>query len=239
MFFWNSFAFPIIQQMLAIWSLVSLPFLNPASTFGSSWFTYGWSLAWRILSIIFEHYFEHVRWVQLCHSLKILWHCLFFGIGMKTDIFQSCGHCWVFQICWHIECSTFTVSSFRIWNNSAEIPSTLFIVMFPKAHLISRSRMSREKQFSFLMLLESHLCSCLLIILLSLMEEIASCPKENRKSYELNLGPLTCWAAKPVYWHWAVVKESTVFTDGHQTRKTGSWCSNDLDSLMAFKKGFL
>ena len=20
---------------------------------------------------------------------------------MKTDLFQSCGHCWVFQICWH------------------------------------------------------------------------------------------------------------------------------------------
>ena len=29
---------------------------------------------------------------------------------MKTDLFQSCGHCWVFQICWHIECSTFTAS---------------------------------------------------------------------------------------------------------------------------------
>ena len=25
---------------------------------------------------------------------------------MKTDLFQSCGHCWVFHICWHIECST-------------------------------------------------------------------------------------------------------------------------------------
>ena len=24
-------------------------------------------------------------------------------VGMKTDLFQSCGHCWVFQICWHIE----------------------------------------------------------------------------------------------------------------------------------------
>ena len=36
---------------------------------------------------------------------------------MKTDFFQSCGHCWVFQICWHIECSTFTASSFRIWND--------------------------------------------------------------------------------------------------------------------------
>ena len=34
---------------------------------------------------------------------------------MKTDLFQSCGHCWVFQICWHIECSNFTASSFRIY----------------------------------------------------------------------------------------------------------------------------
>ena len=36
---------------------------------------------------------------------------------MKTDLFQSCGHCWVFQNCWHIEPSTFTASSFRIWNS--------------------------------------------------------------------------------------------------------------------------
>ena len=42
---------------------------------------------------------------------------------MKTDLFQSCGHCWVFQICWHIECSTFTASSFRIRNSSPGIPS--------------------------------------------------------------------------------------------------------------------
>ena len=57
---------------------------------------------------------------------------------MKTDLFQSCGHCSVFQICWHIECSTFTASSFRIWNSSAGIPPpplALFVVMLPKAHL--------------------------------------------------------------------------------------------------------
>ena len=50
MFFWNSLAFSMIQQMLAIWSLVPLPFLKPAWTSRSSWFTYCWSLAWRILS---------------------------------------------------------------------------------------------------------------------------------------------------------------------------------------------
>ena len=41
----------MIQWMLAIWSLVPLPFLNPDWTSGSSWFTYFWSLAWRILNI--------------------------------------------------------------------------------------------------------------------------------------------------------------------------------------------
>ena len=42
---------------------------------------------------------------------------------MKTDLFQSCGHCWVFQMCWHIESSTVPASSFRIWNSSTGIPS--------------------------------------------------------------------------------------------------------------------
>ena len=67
---------------------------------------------------------------------------------MKTDLFQSCGHCLVFQTCWHIECSTFTVSSFRIWNSSTGIPShplALFVVMLPRAHLTSHSRMSGSR----------------------------------------------------------------------------------------------
>ena len=67
---------------------------------------------------------------------------------MKTDLFQSCGHCWVFQICWHIECSTFTASSFRMWNSSTGIPSpplALLVVMLSKAHLTSHSRMSGSR----------------------------------------------------------------------------------------------
>ena len=67
---------------------------------------------------------------------------------MKTDLFQSCGNCWVFQICWHIECSTFTASSFRIFSSSAGIPSpplALFLVMLPKAHLTLNSRMSGSR----------------------------------------------------------------------------------------------
>ena len=144
MFFWNYLAFLMIWQMLAIWSLVPLPFLNPAWTSGSSRFTYYWSMAWRILSITLlacemsaiVQYFEH--------SLALP----FFGIGMKSDLFQSCGHCWVFQMCWHIEYSIFTAWSFRIWNSSTGIPSpplTLFVVMLPKAHLALHSRMSGSR----------------------------------------------------------------------------------------------
>ena len=60
------------------------------------------------------------------HSLTLS----FFGIEMKTDIFQSCGHWCVLQICLHLECSTFIESSFRIWNSSAGILSLLLLFFF-------------------------------------------------------------------------------------------------------------
>ena len=75
--------FLMIQGMLAIWSLVPLTFLNTAWTSGSSWFTYCWSLAWRILSIT----------LLVCEMSAIVWefeHSLelpFFWIGMKTELF--------------------------------------------------------------------------------------------------------------------------------------------------------
>ena len=60
----------MIQQILAIWSLVPLPFLKPAWTSGSSQFTYYWSLAWRILSITLLAC-EMRRWVQLHACLAV------------------------------------------------------------------------------------------------------------------------------------------------------------------------
>ena len=86
----------------------------------------------------FEHHFACMWDVCNCAVVWAFFGLPFFGIGMKSDLFQSCVHCRVFQICWHIECSTFTASSFKIWNSSPEIPSPpkgLFIVMLPKAHL--------------------------------------------------------------------------------------------------------
>ena len=93
----------------------------------------------------FEHYFASMWDEYTCAILNILWCCPSIGTGMKTDLFWSCGHCWVFQIYWHIEYSTLTASSFWIWNSSAGItspPLALFIVMLPKAHLTSHSKMS-------------------------------------------------------------------------------------------------
>ena len=124
----------MIQQMLAIWYLVPLPFLKPAWTSESSRFTYCRIVAWRILSITLLECEMSTIVRSFDHSLALR----FFKIGMKTDLFQSCGHCWVFQIFWHIGCRTFTASSFMIWNSSTGIPSpplALFLVMFPKAFL--------------------------------------------------------------------------------------------------------
>ena len=134
----------MIQQMLVIWYLDPLPFLNQACTSGSSQFVYCWNLAWRNLRITLLACVMSVIVQEFEHSLTLP----FFGTGMKIDLFQSCGHWRVFQICWHTECSTFKASSFRIWNSSAGILSpllALFIVMLPKAHLTSHSRMSVSK----------------------------------------------------------------------------------------------
>ena len=105
----------------------SSAFSKTTWTSGSSQFTYCWSLAWRILSITLLACEMSTIVQQFEHSLALP----FFGIRMKTDLFKSCGHCWVFQICWHIQCSTLTASSFRIWNSSTGIPSpplALFLV---------------------------------------------------------------------------------------------------------------
>ena len=90
----------------------------------------------------FEHYFASV-WDEC--NCAVVW--AFFGITFLWDWNEN----WPFpvlwpplQICWHIECSTFTASSFRIWTSSTGIPSSplaLFIVMLPKANLTSYSRM--------------------------------------------------------------------------------------------------
>ena len=109
--------FLMIQQMLAIWSLVPLPFLKPVWTSGSSQFTYCWSLAWRILSIT---------------------DCVVVRVFFDIDFSWGWNENWPFpvlwpllsflcQIYWHIECRTLPALSFRIWNSSTGMPSSPFV----------------------------------------------------------------------------------------------------------------
>ena len=131
------------QWMLAIWSPISAFFKSSLNI---------WKFTVRVLSKSglenFEHYFTSV-WDEC--SCAVVWAFLtlpFFGIGMKIDLFQSCGHCWVFQTCWHIECSILTASSFRIWDSLAGIassPLALFVLMLLKPHFTSHSRMSGSR----------------------------------------------------------------------------------------------
>ena len=86
----------------------------------------------------FEHYFTSV-WNEC--NCAVVW--AFFGIAFlwhwnENWPFPVLWPLLSFPICWHIECSTFTASSFRIWNSSSGIPSpplALFVVMLPKAPL--------------------------------------------------------------------------------------------------------
>ena len=76
----------------------------------------------------------------LAHSLVLP----FLGIEM-IDLFPFCGHCRVFQICWHNEYITLMASSFRDLNSSAGIslhPLALLTAVLLKAHLTSHTRMS-------------------------------------------------------------------------------------------------
>ena len=84
-------------------------------------------------------------------NCAVVW--AFFGIAFLWDWNENWSFpvLWPllsFQICWHIEYSTFTASSFRVCNNSTGIPSpllALLIVMLPKAHLTSHFKMSGSR----------------------------------------------------------------------------------------------
>ena len=80
-------AFCMIQWMLPIWSLVPLPFLNPAWTSGSSRFMYCWSLALEN----FAHHFVSV-WHE-CNGAVV---STFFGITFLWDWNEN----WPFPVLW-------------------------------------------------------------------------------------------------------------------------------------------
>ena len=89
MFFWNSFAFFMIQQMLAIWTLVPLPLWNPTSNM------YNWKLLVHILLKSSLKDFEHnlaSMWNK-CNCV-VIW--TFFGTALLWDWNEN----WLFSVLW-------------------------------------------------------------------------------------------------------------------------------------------
>ena len=136
--------------MFTIWSLILLRFLNPSCT-----------------SVISVHILLKPSLKDFEHNLASMWNeCNCTVIWTFSDIallwdwnenwpFSSPVANAVFQMCYHNECSNLIASSFRIWNSSTGIsspPLALFIVMLPKVHLTSHSRMSGSRWVNTLLL---------------------------------------------------------------------------------------
>ena len=96
--FWNSLAFSMIQWIVGNLISGSSPFFKSS--------LYIWKLSVHIILKPrlenFEHYLASMWSECNCAVVWTFFGQALFGIEMKTDLFQSCGHCWVFQVCWHI-----------------------------------------------------------------------------------------------------------------------------------------
>ena len=133
MLFWNFFC--LFNDLMDVDNLIS----------GSSAFSKSSLNIWKFLVHIllklslndFEHYFASV-WDDC--NCTVVW--TIFGVAFLWDWDEN----WPFPVLWpqlrfpnllaHWW-STFTASSFRIWNSSARIsspPVALFVLTFPKAH---------------------------------------------------------------------------------------------------------
>ena len=151
----------MIQQMLAIWSLVPLPFLE--------------QLEHRKFSVHvllksdlekFEHYFARM-WDECNYA--VIW--TLFGIAFLWNWNDN----WPCPVLWPLLSfpnllaywvQHFKASSFRTWNSSVGIPA-LLVVVLSKAHLTSHSRMSGSRSVITPSWLghEDHFCIILLCIL--------------------------------------------------------------------------
>ena len=123
-------------------------FISGSSAFSKlSWYIWKFSVHVLLKPCLenFEHYFASM-WNEC--NCAIVW--TFFGIAFPWDWNEN----WPFPVlwpllsfpnCWHIEHSTLTASSLRIWNSSAGIsslPLALFVVMFPKVYHARNLRLS-------------------------------------------------------------------------------------------------
>ena len=131
----------MIQWMLAIWFLGFFVFSESSLNI--------WKFSLHILlKLSLENFGCYLASMWNECNCAVVW--TFFGIAFLWDwnenwLFPVLWPLLSFQICWHIECSTFTASSLGFKIAQLGIPSpplALFIVMHSKAHLTSHSRMS-------------------------------------------------------------------------------------------------
>ena len=120
-----------------------------------------------------------MRWVQLCGSLNILWHCLTLGLKWKLTFSNPVATAEFSKFAGIL--SAALSQPFRVCNSSARIPSpplALFIVMLPKVRLTSHCRMSGSrwvitpswlsrslKSVLFFCVFSSSVCSCYLFLI--------------------------------------------------------------------------
>ena len=119
----------MMQWMLAIWSLVLLPFLNPAWTSGSSWF-----MLLKPGLENFEHYFASMWDECNCTVVSTFFDIVFFGIGINTCFspVQSLSHVRLFVIPWSAACQ----ASLSITNSWSLPKLTSIESVMPSSHLI-------------------------------------------------------------------------------------------------------
>ena len=103
MFFWNSLAFSMIQWMLAVWSLVPLPFLNPACMSGihgshtiEAWLGGLWAFlccVWDdILTLSHAAYFISLSLLLVYKLHEDRAYCLFFSLLNSYWLKQCLAH---------------------------------------------------------------------------------------------------------------------------------------------------
>ena len=122
MFFWNSLASSMIQQMLAIWSLVLLPFLKPAWTSRSSQFMFCWSLAWSM-----HHMTPSQPHCSVCSPSKNKWNSLHLQQVRGKDLLAMGHWCPLLKL---IQICLFYLNKVWFLNKGAHLNKVLDSVVF-------------------------------------------------------------------------------------------------------------
>ena len=127
----------MIQWMLAIWSLVPLPFLNPAWTSGNS----------QLLKPgleNFEYYFASVWDNCNCAVVWIFWALPFLRLEWKLTFSSPEATAEFFKLAGILSVAPYQhhLLGFESSTGIPSPPLVLFRVTLPKAHLTSHSRMS-------------------------------------------------------------------------------------------------